>query len=163
MAEKTIEDYKRALMQMHKRAQPAVAQPLPWLGDPEDSGRGTVIVVVTSGRGSVPVSQALVTVSRTGERETLATLRTNESGQTTPLSLPAPKRILSESPAEQGESVFSLYDIAVTADGFVPERLHGVPVFDGVVSLQPMQLLTLSASGGGDTPISEIEPNPYEL
>ena len=163
MAEKTIEDYKRELIEMHKKAQAVVAQPLPWLGDPEDSGRGTIIVVVTSGRGSVPISGAEVTVSRTGESEVLATLRTNESGQTTPLSLPAPKRILSEAPSQLEENVFSVYDITVRAEGFVPESLRGVPIFDGVVSLQPMQLLTLAASNGNDSPISQIEPNPYQL
>lgn len=163
MTKKTIEDYKRELIEMHKRAQPTVAQPLPWLGDPEASGRGRIIVVVTSGRGSVPVSGAEVTVSRTGEGEVLATLRTNESGQTTPFDLPAPKRILSETPAEAGERVFALYDITVNAEGFVTESLHGVPIFDGVVSLQPMQLLTLAASGSNGAPVSEVEPNPYQL
>ena len=161
MTEKTIEDYKRELAEMHKRARPVVAQPLPWVGDSDASGRGTVIFLITSGRGALPVSGAQVTVSKAGEQ--LAVLRTNESGQTTPFNLPAPKRELSESPSTSGEPVYSLYDVSITAEGFVTQFLKDMPVFDGVTSLQSVQLLTFTASNGNSIPDTVDEANPYRL
>lgn len=163
MTEKTIEDYKSEMFKMRQRAKSVVAQPLPILGDSEDTGRGTIIVVVTSARGTLPVSGAIITVSKTQDNTVIATMRTNENGQTTPLSLWAPKRTLSESPSATNERPFALYDITVSADGFVSEKLEGVPVFDGVASLQQMDLISKSASGDNSSSIIDVEPDPYEL
>ena len=163
MTEKTIEEYRKEMLKMYEKAKPVVAQPFPFIGDPEDTGRGTVIIVVTSNRGALPVSGAIVTVSRVQDNTVIATMRTNENGQTTPLSLSAPKRMLSESPSTTNERPFSLYNITVSADGFVGENLEGVPVFDGVTSLQQMDLISMSASGGNSSSITDVEPDPYQL
>jgi len=90
------------------------------------------------------------------------TVRTDENGHTAVLSLPAPRRILSESPSQSGAATFSLYDIEAARSGFKTTRIKSVPIFDGVTSLQTVDMLSNSAENGSSGTNYDTQ-NTYEL
>lgn len=117
------------------------------------SGNGYIKVRVTSVGGTVPTAGAKVVISEyctagMGEDEVLFTLRTNASGNTPTVMLPAPRMAESMSPG--GDRAYSLYAIRVTADGYYPVELSAVPVFDGVTSIQSVDLIPI---GAGDVSV----------
>ncbi len=106
-------------------------------------GSGTLQVAVTLARGAIPVEGATVTILEAGEQgRELQVLLTDQSGKTESLQLPAPALSLSQTP-ENAETSFSVYNIRVTHPGFYPELRLNVPVFDGILSIQPVTLIPL--------------------
>ena len=101
---------------------------------------GTLIFQVTGGQGAFPVPDAVVTLSKMlhDNLSLSVTIRTDESGKTEPISLPAPDRKLSQSP--NNGIVYAAYDAKVTAEGFLPTEIRNLPVFDGVTTIQPVNL-----------------------
>ena len=69
---------------------------------------------------------------------------TDESGITQPVSLPAPDA--SHSFVVDGIRPYENYNIEVSKQGFQTTLREGLPIFPGVVSLQPIQLRPLLAS-----------------
>lgn len=117
-------------------------------------------MALTHSRGLYPVSGANVTVlsgERVIEREV-----TDLSGKTRRIMLPAPSKIYSESPEGNPRDVSAFYNVTVSADGFLPVRLEGVPIFDGVNTTQPLDL-TYRATAGNDRPITIKFDNSYTL
>lgn len=180
--EKSIEDYKRELLEFSRRAKvlPANTQDIrppevdeaigtrpdvplspEFLPDPESyTGSGGLTVALTHSRGLYPVSGATVTVydgNRVIEREV-----TDLSGKTKRVLLPAPSKIYSESPGENPRDVSAFYDLSIEADGFLPVRIEGVPIFDGVNTTQPLDL-TYRVSAAGDQTIVIKYDNSYRL
>lgn len=112
-----------------------------------EEGRGFLRVRVLSAGGSLPVENALVTVSdysEAGTGEILYSLRTDRGGLTPTLSLPAPPAFLSQQPGSV--QPYALYNVSVINDGYYPVENVGVMVFDKVVAIQPVDLLPLSES-----------------
>lgn len=113
-----------------------------------EEGRGYLRVRVLSAGGALPVENAVVIISDYNEPESggsvLYSLRTDESGLTTTASLPAPPTSMSQSPGN-GQP-YSLYNVTVMKDGYYTVENVGVMVFDEVVAIQPVNLLTLSES-----------------
>ena len=101
---------------------------------------GTLIFQVTGGQGAFPVPNATVTLSKVlkDDFSLSITIRTDENGKTEPISLPAPDRKLSQSP--NNGAVYAAYDAKVTATGFLPTEIRNLPVFDGVTTIQPVNL-----------------------
>lgn len=101
---------------------------------------GTLLFQVTGGQGAFPVAGATVVLSRMlDDRQTLSiTLTTDESGKTEPISLPAPSRELSQSPGNG--PVFAIYQAEISAPNYVPTRIRDLPVFDGITTIQPVNL-----------------------
>jgi hypothetical protein len=101
---------------------------------------GTLIFQVTGGQGAFPVPNATVTLSKVlkDDFSLSITIRTDESGKTEPISLPAPDRKLSQSP--NNGIVYAAYDAKVAAEGFLPTEIRNLPVFDGVTTIQPVNL-----------------------
>ncbi len=180
--DKTVEDYKRELMEFYHRhkaipantqdirppevdenigTRPTVPLPPQFLPDPEAyTGRGGLTVALTHSRGLYPVSGASVTVlqgDRVLEREV-----TDLSGKTRRMILPAPSKIYSESPGESYRDVSAFYDIRIEADDFLPVTVEGVPIFDGVNTTQPLDL-TFRTTAGNDRPIIIKFDNSYSL
>ena len=179
---KSMEDYKQELMDFYRRAKaipvnsqdvrppeveedagtrPDVALPENFSPDVDSyTGFGGLTVALTHSRGLYPVAGAAVTVLSKGkviEREV-----TDLSGKTERLRLPAPAKIFSETPAEGYRDVSAFYDLWIEADEFVPVRVEGVPIFDGVNTTQPIDL-TFKVSADNDRPITIKYDNGYNL
>ncbi len=102
-----------------------------------NTGRGTMSFRVYTAREALPVIGAKVIITKQigGEMHTFSVLTTDMSGQTAPITLPAPEKNLS---LDSGNKIqpFSLYDAIVTKNGYAAIRYTGIPVFDGVNSVQ---------------------------
>ena len=107
---------------------------------------GTMKISVVSSIGLIPVANATVTVSYTGDPDsTLAELTTDISGQTPTITLEAPTLDLSLDP-EITEQPYSEYNIKVTADGYEPVLVTGSEIFANELSLQPIQMNPLAST-----------------
>lgn len=128
---------------------------------------GGLIVSVTTLRGIQGVPGAKVTIfTGTPENyEIVAENVTDSSGKTGRFLLPTKEKALSEQ-ADTGALKtipYSLYNIAVMADGYARQLNLNVPIFSGVTTLQNMDITSLSAYGGGNEPIIEDEMPKYNL
>ena len=144
----------------------------PGTGEPEDMGYGEYLVrdalhswhgpkdqvlVATktgwlriqayTGLGSGPAPGATAVISRqfADGVHVFATVQTDESGIADDIPLPAPDKSLAESPA--GEAPYADYRITVTRPGYRTEVYTEVPVFDGIKSIQPVQLTPIKTNG----------------
>ena len=105
---------------------------------------GTMQISVVSSIGLIPVENATVTISYTGDPESpLEVLTTNSSGQTPTVTLPAPPLELSLNP-EAEEQPYAEYNITVTAEGYEPVLVSGSEVFADELSLQPIRMNPLA-------------------
>ncbi len=121
---------------------------------------GFIRVRVTNSGGEFPLEGAVVTVTdyREGspaEGALLYSLRTDRTGQTPVVPVPAVSSSLSQSPG--AAAPYTLYNIRVSVENYTPAESIGVPVFEGVVSVQPFRLQPLSETalkGSGETDIT---------
>ena len=113
----------------------------------EDSSyTGTIQVSVVSSIGLIPVENATVTISYTGDPGSpLQILTTDSSGQTPTVELPAPPPELSLQP-ENAEQPYSEFNITVTADGYEPVLVSGSEILSGELSLQPIRMNPLTTT-----------------
>ena len=108
-----------------------------------DTGYGTMIVRVYTAREALPVYDALVLISRDlGGQITLHRMtRTDISGNTEEIRLPAPPAELSEEPGNTDP--FAAYTIQVSKPGYYTAEYRQVPVFACITSVQPVELMPL--------------------
>ncbi len=106
--------------------------------DAPEEGKLQVNVETPSGR--LPIQDAEVTISFTGEPEnTIEKVSTNSSGQTAQIELQTPPLEYSMEPSEQ--QPYAEYTIQVTAKGFIPVNVSGVQVLPGETSVQRVRLV----------------------
>ena len=106
--------------------------------DTPDEGGLQINVETPSGR--LPIENARVAVSYTGEPEsTIEEVKTNSSGQTERLELRTPPLEYSMEPSEQ--QPYAEYTIQVTANGFIPLNVSGIQVLPGETSVQRVRLV----------------------
>ena len=102
--------------------------------------KGRLKVHVTTEAGAVPVSDARVSVSYTGEQgQPLQEVSTDSSGNTPELELAAPPLEYSVEPSEQ--QPYSEYTLSVTAPGFEPVEVVGTEILPDVTALQEIRML----------------------
>lgn len=107
---------------------------------------GAMQVSVVSAIGLIPVENATVTISYTGDPDSpLEVLTTDRSGQTPTVELPAPPLSLSLDP-EAEQQPYSEYNIFVTAEGYEPVLVSGSEIFSGELSLQPIRMNPLATT-----------------
>lgn len=99
---------------------------------------GYLIVKVSTARGAIPLEGATVNIrgGKADDSGVLISLRTDRDGQTEKLSLPTPPSSASATP-QSGVLPYSLYNIDVFQDGYVPLEFQGVPIFPNITSIQP--------------------------
>lgn len=124
----------------------------------KNTGRGTMSFRVYTAREALPVISAKVIITKEigGETRTFSTLTTDMSGQTAPITLPAPEKKLS---LDSGNKIqpFSLYDAVITKNGYATIRYTGIPVFDGVNSIQRAAMVPTEEKMTED--ITEVSEN----
>ena len=127
---------------------------------PESEGELRISVI--SSIGQIPVKNATVTISYTGDpSRILRTLTTNESGQTDLIDLPAPDVNYSLTP-ESVVQPYSEYNIEVTAEGYEPALVSGTEILAGVTALQPIELIPLESPEESETVVIPAHTLFYE-
>ena len=119
-----------------------------WTNLTGDTGWGSLQFEVTTGSQGSPVQGATVVVSRVinGKRLLTRILRTNSSGLTRTVFLPAPKYVYD--PYRPGNSrPFAEYSASVYANGYYPLTNINIMIEAGVKSLQPVDLIPYPESG----------------
>ena len=118
---------------------------------PNGSAQGRLQVNVTANIGLIPIQNANITVSYTGDpNNTLETLTTDSSGQTDTVSLDAPPLEYSLTP--NSPMPYSEYTLNVTAPGYEPVSVSGVEILPDVTALQNIEMTpTETATGDEET------------
>lgn len=109
----------------------------------EPTGMGELIIEVTLARRAIPVEGANITITSENNGEVISTLITDKSGRTEKIALPTQSSSLSQTP-DSSARPFSVYNISVDYPGYYTERAINVPIFDGILSIQPIALIPLS-------------------
>ena len=124
---------------------------IPQYSDLGYTGMGYLVVRATTASEALPLENA--TVSVYGNEETfsslIARLQTGSDGLTPKIGLLAPPRSLSEVPGN-GSRSYATYNVSVHKDGFDPLFLTNVPLFDGITSIQPADLIPRAENGYPD-------------
>lgn len=107
---------------------------------------GGLRINITNLSSHLPIEDAVIRISEDDQNtsQTMEELRTDSTGQTGVIELPAPPRSYSEesgSPRPYGK-----YTIDVTARGYEPFRITGTEVLPTVVALQSVQMLPMSST-----------------
>lgn len=125
--------------------------------------QGSVQFRTYTARNALPVAGARVTVTKMigGGVHTFYTLITDVSGQTKEVILPAPPVALSQKP-DSGIQPYALYDADITAEGFRPVSVRGLPVFEGILSVQRAAMIP-SIDGRESETVTETEPDLTEV
>lgn len=125
---------------------------------PEETCYGALIVQVTTARGAIPLENATVDVfpydpdSPEPEGDLIASLRTDRSGNTPVIRLPAPTCSGSDSPG--GPRPFSLYRASIRKIGYYDQSYSGIPIYEGITVIQPAILIPMAENGSAYPPPS---------
>ena len=117
-----------------------------------DHSYGSLRVAVRTAGGALPVSRAIVTIKDQNEK-LLAVFFTDENGNTPLLKVLAPPKENTESPNAAGAAYY-LYNVDTDKNGFKSVRNIGVPVYSGVTSVQPVELVPVSDGGEGERSVN---------
>ena len=106
------------------------------------SGTGELRINVESAIRDRPIENAVVDISYTGEPDrVIEEVRTDSTGRTETLELPAPPEEYSQNPGEP--QPYSEYTLQVSADGFEPITISGAEVLSGELALQTVRMRPL--------------------
>lgn len=105
---------------------------------------GFLIAEVRTANGAIPIEGARVYVYAADDQQNdvIYSLRTDISGRTERVALDAKSKELSMSPGNV--QPFTIYNITATADGYYSSDKSRVPIFEGVTSILPFNLIPLS-------------------
>lgn len=105
------------------------------------TGNGFLIVNVVSANEALPIKDARVLIKGNdvqNQNESYE-LITDESGLTEVLKLPTPPKEMSLTPGNKAG--YSSYNIYVDVPDYYPREFIHIPIFDGVTSLQRINLV----------------------
>ena len=134
--------------------------------DGEPGSIGYLQVQVATGRSAFPIEGAYVSITRpakNGTEELQRLLYTGRDGNTAVVALPAANAELSQQPGVK--EPFTYYNIRVDYPGYFSVRNINVPLFGGITSIQPVELIPLPENyqGNGMTEFNEETPQPQNL
>ena len=119
---------------------------------------GRLTVNITQDTGFLPIPDALVRISDENDPSNiLAEVRTDISGRTEPIELPAPPEEYSLEP--ESPMPYSEYTITASADDFETVAVHGAQVLSNVTALQPLELSPLAEDDPYVDQAINIEPH----
>ncbi len=111
----------------------------------ESIDQGRLQINVTANVGLIPIPNASITISYTGEPgSTIETLTTDSSGQTDPVTLNAPPLEYSLTP--NSPMPYSEYTLTVNAPGYEPVTISGVEVLPEVTAMQNIEMIPTETS-----------------
>lgn len=113
----------------------------------EAGAKGKITVRVSTGYGAVPVKGAQIyitpLINEYNSDDYTYSLRTDNDGLTPLLELSAPPRSLSLSPGST-RLPYAEYVLTVIKEGYKTAELIGIPIFDGITSVQSVSLIPLT-------------------
>ena len=116
---------------------------------PAGPDQGRLQINVTANIGLIPIQNANITISYTGDpNNTLETLTTDSSGQTDTVTLSTPPLDYSLTP--NSPMPYSEYTLNVTAPGYEPVTVSGVEVLPDVTALQTIEMTPTETAEGDD-------------
>ncbi len=105
----------------------------------EDTAVGRLQINVTANLGLIPIENAAITISFTGEPDSaIETLQTDSSGQTGTVDLETPPLQYSLTP--NSPMPYAEYTVSVTAPGYEPVIVSGVEVLPDVTAIQNIEM-----------------------
>lgn len=111
----------------------------------EGTEQGRLQVNVTANVGLIPIQNANITISYTGEpNSTLETLTTDSSGQTDTVSLNAPPLEYSLTP--NSPMPYAEYTLNITAPGYESVTVSGVEILPDVTAVQNIEMTPTETS-----------------
>ena len=111
----------------------------------EGIDQGRLQINVTANVGLIPIQNANITISYTGEPDsTIETLTTDSSGQTETVTLKAPPLEYSQTP--NSPMPYSEYTLTVNAPGYEPVTVSGVKVLPEVTAMQNIEMIPTETS-----------------
>ena len=112
------------------------------------TGTGYLVVRVSTATGALPLPGATVLIrgSEPDFSAVIARLSSGEDGLTPKIALLTPPRALSLSPTET-EKPYASYNVEVYLDGYQTLSAQNVPIFDGVTSIQPADMIPVPKNG----------------
>ena len=121
-----------------------------------NTAEGKLYIVAATADSAYPVPDARVTVySQIGGKAILNyLLKTDESGLTPVVALPAPPANLSQEP--ENIKPYATYNIKIQANGYFREEAKDVPIFAGITSRQVFQMIPLPLAVSEDLETIEL-------
>lgn len=119
-------------------------------------GTGYLSVRVSTARGAIPLEGAQVQVrslpkeGASGTSNLLQSAVTGRDGRIPLVPLPAPPREESLRPQEPGVRPYATYLLDVYLEGYFHQSYIGVPIFDGVIAIQAVDLIPLTENQAPD-------------
>lgn len=105
--------------------------------------KGQLLISIRSQTGEIPIQNASVRLSYTGQPDsTLETLSTNSSGQTENVTLDTPPLEYSMEPAQN--QPYAEYTIEVSAEGYEPVTVSGIELLPMEQALQNVTMIPLA-------------------
>ncbi len=103
---------------------------------------GKLSINVTSSIGFIPIKNATVTISYNDNTDKIIeTLTTDESGNTSTISLLSPRLSYSMEPSDVRP--YSEYNISISATGYEPVTISGTEILPNVTAIQPVSMTPL--------------------
>ena len=113
------------------------------------TGTGYLIVRVTTASGAIPLEGAQVGIREYSPEneggEFVAALVSGPDGNTEVISLPTHPK--SESLVAGNAIPYSTYVAEVRLEGYSDQTFIGIPIFDGIVAIQPVNMIPLPENG----------------
>ena len=118
---------------------------------------GLTVRVITAG-GALPLDEARVEISSNGQGVIQNEVReSNRNGLTETLYIPTPPA--SESRTSGYPTPYSLADITVSKDGFYTRKITKIPIFAGVNSVQPVEMVPIAPFESEDSAPDQPSPD----
>ena len=129
----------------------------------QNPSNGFIKVQAYSGQGALPVKDVKIRVTKEIGGDEILFLEdiTDESGKTESKSLPAPDASLSQQPNQSQQPLpYTTYTLTAENPNYTTLIKRELPIFPGVISIQPLEMLAVPNSGWRPPIIDEEEePN----
>lgn len=115
--------------------------------NPTYMDKGDLQIFVTAGESPQPISNARVRITDPAGGEILEEVRTDSSGQTPFVELPAPPMEWSVAEGESSQRPYAVYNVTVSAEGYQTLHIGGVELLPAGRSIQRAALPGATAGG----------------
>ena len=120
-------------------------------------GMGYLIVRTSTAGGAIPLEGARVSVRNYDKDlglprgDVIASVISGRDGNTPIIPLSAPPRSASQVPSNGGVTPFASYFVEVRLEGYFHQSYAGLVIFDGITSIQPVDMIPLPENGKTDS------------